>query len=274
MSWLWTVLGIAVLSVTFLDLLLVSLGANGLSIASDRIARLVWRGLSGRLRRGGPTLHRVTGPIVMIAAAAFWVFGSSLGWTLIFFASEASVVASPAAPPDAGTGFWSDWAYAGHMLSTLGGGLTSPGNLGWAVLSVFAGITGMVVLTLAVSFTLTTSETVTAGRAFCTRLDLKGASAVARSDDDLIALAALVASLNSAPLALYYSSPDPSWRLSDRMAGLIDLAADDPDGRLAGILSHVPGMAGDAPFAKRAADWRRIYALDRADDGTDGEAAA
>lgn len=270
MSWIWTILGIAVLCVTFVDLLVVSLGANGLSIASDRIARLVWRGLSGRLRKGGVTLHRITGPLVMISAAAFWIFGSSLGWALIFTAAEGAVVATPAAPPDAGTGFWSDWAYAGHMLSTLGGGLTSAGTLGWAVASVFAGITGMVVLTLAVSFTLTTSETVTTGRAFCTRLDLRGVETVAGDDADLIELARLVAALNAAPLALYYSSPDPAWRLSDRLAGLIDAAASRPEGALARILAHVPGMAGDAAFEERAARWRAIYALDRTGNGQHG----
>ena len=80
----------------------------------------------------------------------------------------------------------------------------------------------MVVLTLSVSFVLSTTQTVARGRALLTKVDVVSHQ-VDRDDRMLLfEVADLVAMLNAAPFALHYSAADAERRLPSGLTKLMD----------------------------------------------------
>lgn len=253
----FAVLGICALLAVFADFLLTTVAITDRKLPSRRVSRAAWQVLRRILPHsaGGRT---VIGPLVLSSIAAFWISGTAFAWLLIFQGSETSVVLSGSRQP---AGWLMDLGFVGESLSTLGGGNSKPGSPGWELATVLVGVNGMIVLTLSVSFVLNTTQTVTAGRAFL-------AHAAASQElgnspaDELKPLADLVSALNSVPHALYFSAPDPAFRLPE---GLVRFAANWQEKRgdlngLRTILSglpnfEVPAEADDAEFLARLRDW-------------------
>ncbi|UWQ60975.1 hypothetical protein K3722_21280 (plasmid) [Leisingera caerulea] len=251
------ILGICTLLVVITDFLLTTVAITDRKLPSRWISRGSWQALRRLLPHtsGGRT---VIGPLVMSSIGAFWIVSTALSWLLIFQASQYAVVYSDTGQP---AGWLMDLGYVGEALSTLGGGNSQPGSAGWELTTVLVGVNGMIVLTLSVSFVLNTTQTVAAGRAFLAHSaasrDLAGEPA-----SDLKPLADLVASLNSVPHALYYSSPDPALRLPE---GLEQFAVNwlEHRGDLRGLRTilnglpnfEVPDEADDQEFLTRLRDW-------------------
>ncbi|UWQ64804.1 hypothetical protein K3723_19185 (plasmid) [Leisingera caerulea] len=250
-------LGICTLLVVITDFLLTTVAITDRKLPSRWISRGSWQALRRFLPHtaGGRT---VIGPLVMSSIGAFWIVSTALSWLLIFQASQYAVVYSDTGQP---AGWLMDLGYVGEALSTLGGGNSQPGSAGWELETVLVGVNGMIVLTLSVSFVLNTTQTVAAGRAFLAHSaasrDLAGEPA-----SDLKPLAGLVASLNSVPHALYYSSPDPALRLPE---GLEQFAVNwlEHRGDLRGLRTilnglpnfEVPDEADDREFLTRLRNW-------------------
>ena len=206
------VAGLVILTLVSIDFLLATIGAAPRVILSDRIARGVFA-LLRRVTKHRPArmLARISGVIVMCTVAAFWILGTALGWTHVFLSAPRQAVVLTQSASEAG--FWDAAAHAGHLLSTLGGAITRPGNTLWNAVEVLAGVNGMVVLTLAVSFILSTVQTVQQGRTFAALLHClpEGGDVTPLFGR----LADVVAGLNSAPFALYYSHGRPDRRLPE-----------------------------------------------------------
>ena len=210
-------IGTAILVFVLLDFLYTAIGAAPVAPLSNKVARATWWAFSKAMPEG-KARHRLSGPVVMTAIALAWIVLVSLGWTLVFQITETSVLMSESERP---AGFARDFAYVGHLLSTLGGGPFKTESPVWQVLSVLAGVNGMVILTLSVSFVLSTTTTVAQGRGLLTKAPMFDAESAEMNNVMLPALADLVANLNSMQFALYYSAEHPSRRLP---AGLVELA--------------------------------------------------
>jgi hypothetical protein len=213
-----TLIGLVLTAYVNVDFLFTTIGAAHRRFVTMRIADLVYA-LFRRLPEGG-FRHLAVGPVVLSAVALWWVAGIGLGWGLIFAGFEQAVALSDSDRP---AGFWAALSHSGHLLSTLGSGITEATGVPFALLGVACAVNGMVVLTLSVSFVLGTTQTVTQGRGL-----LLLRRVISPGDSDwrgtmLPALATLVSQLNTAPLALYYSHPD--LRLPRQ---LIDRFADEP----------------------------------------------
>lgn len=250
-------LGLGLIAYAFLDFLFTTIGANTFHFLSHRIARGMFR-LHKHLPRWRWTYSAV-GPLTMSAVACWWITGLAGGWSLVFAAFDPGIV-----DIDTGStvGFWGALAHSGHLLSTLGGSITEPAGVPMALVGSFAAVTGMVVLTLSVSFVLSTTQTVQAGRALLTL-----ATAIPPGNEHfattfLPQLANLVARLNAAPFALFYSHVDPDMRLPEGIARLHGQAQGETREAMGEILSHLVLSDGiDDP--SDTLSWVRRYALDR-----------
>ena len=110
-------LGALILAIVLLDFLYTAIGAAPVAPLSERVARAAFFVFS-KIMPEGNARHRLSGPVVMTAIAVTWIILVSLGWTLVFQISREAVVMTESERP---AGFLRDFAFVGHLLSTLGG---------------------------------------------------------------------------------------------------------------------------------------------------------
>lgn len=267
--------GLGLLALTMVDFLLTTIGASVRSFLSGRVAGGTFAALRGAMGRSR-VAHHASGPLVMTAVAVVWVLGIWLGWTLVFLSDQGSVTWA-----DDGdvAGFWGTFGHAGRQVSTLGSGTTDPEGTTWYVAGVLGAISGMVVMTLAVSFILTTTTTVAGGRALCGLTEALDVRDEGDARTVLPALAQVVAGLNAAPFALYYSAREPTRRLPARLALLARDAAGSRAMRLyRPVLNDLPGLdvsasMSDEAYAQEVGRWGRAYDLAPMSGGAPREAA-
>ncbi|WP_158214584.1 hypothetical protein [Phaeobacter sp. 22II1-1F12B] len=231
------------------DFLFTTIGGTPSRFLSFRIARwvfAVFRRLPDRRFR-----HIAVGPVVMSAVALWWVAGIGMGWGMIFNGFDRAVIMSKSG---ADAGLVGAISHAGHLLSTVGGGKTEPSNLGYALLGVVCAVNGMVVLTLSVSFVLSTTQTVSNGRGLLLLQRVMAPGVAGYRSSVLPQLATLVAQLNTAPFALFYSHPDPEMRLP-RM--LVETFCSDDAARV--LLSSLPQEP--EPTIEGLSCWAQAYRL-------------
>ena len=258
--------GLGLLVVVMIDFVLTTIGASVRTILSGAVASGAFAALKG-LSRGStkPLPHHASGPVVMICVAAVWILGVWLGWTLVFLSDPTSVSWSAT---DEIAEFWGVFGHAGRQVSTLGSGSTDPEGTTWYVVGVLGAISGMIVMTLGVSFILTTTATVAGGRALCGLTEALDVADREAATTVLPALAEVVAGLNSAPFALYYSSSVATRRLPNRLAVLARRAAGSRDAMALyrPILNDLPVLDYDEEMDDRAyADaverWSRTFEI-------------
>ena len=258
--------GLALLGAILVDFVFTTIGASIRPILAGRVAWGAFSALKAAARgTDRAVVHHAAGPLVMVAVAATWILGIWLGWTLVFLSDPASVTW---AASDRVAGFWGTLGHAGRQVSTLGSGTTDPEGTVWYVMGVLGAISGMIVMTLGVSFILTTTASVTGGRALCGLSEALDPADPENAATLLPALAEVVAALNSAPFALYYSSSVPTRRLPNRIAVLVQRAASSPRAmRLyRPVLNDLPNLdvaeaMGDEAYARAVEAWSRRYEL-------------
>jgi len=260
--------GVAILVLVLLDFLYTAIGAAPVAPLSERVARVAFFVFT-RIMPQGKTRHRLSGPVVMTAIAVTWIVLVSLGWTLVFQISTDAVMMTESERP---AGFVRDFAFVGHLLSTLGGGPFQTENPFWLVLSVLAGVNGMVILTLSVSFVLSTTTTVAQARGLLTKASMFDADSAEMNSIILPELADLVSNLNAMQFALYYSAEHPARRVPPAMVEMAQRVAPYPEAmrRLRIALEPLPGFTApqgtldqltDAEFTARLREWAEQYSL-------------
>lgn len=261
-------LGAVILVIVLLDFLYTAIGAAPVAPLSERVARAAFFLFTKLMPKGNPR-HRLSGPVVMTAIAVTWIVLVSFGWTLVFQMSREAVVMSDNAEP---AGFVRDSAFVGHLLSTLGGGPLQTQSPFWMVMSVLVGVNGMVILTLSVSFVLSTTTTVAQARGLLSKASMFAADSDEMNTIIMPALADLVSNLNAMQFALYYSAEHPARRVPAGMVELAERVAPYPEQmrRLRIALEPLPGITApegrldqltNAQFIDRLREWARPYSL-------------
>jgi len=153
----WWVLGIVVLGATLLDVFLTALNYDESGFLSGRLARRQWqltRTFTRRLsRRWRPlALRQVTG-LQIIAGVLLWIFGTVLGYGLIYYG-----LMTPNAFSVSGTGagrnLFSAMYFSAAQLATVGGSsLTAETDL-LRFLSIAESLTGVILISLILTFLL------------------------------------------------------------------------------------------------------------------------
>lgn len=202
MAWWAVFLGVALLTVTFVDVLWTTLWVD--SSAGPLTSKLttgIWRGWR---RLVGSERHRVlslAGPMTLTLITLMWVSMIWLGWTLIFAADEGALTSSTHARPFT----WVDRLYfAGYSVFTLGNGDFAPARGGWQVLTVLAVASGLIVATLAITYLLSVISANVQKRTFAKLVAGLGATPeeIVRLAWDGSGLASLAPQLNTATTQL------------------------------------------------------------------------
>lgn len=176
-----SVVGGVIVALTMLDFLATTVSLRREGPMTRLVARVV-KGLATSLP---DPVASLAGAFALSIVAATWIAGLWLGWTMVF------VDAIPQLRGPEGTVVTGIDAagFAGSLLSTLGLGVLTPTAGSVHVLAVLASISGMVVLTLSVTYVLNVSSIATASRAMALRLDglREGCETLADGRDDALA---------------------------------------------------------------------------------------
>lgn len=141
------VAGVALVVVALIDQYATTVAMRGGGPVSSWLADRLWR---AALRRWGSQRALAWYGTAMVAVIiATWVVLLYGGWTLIFLSHPDAVVGATTGVP---VGTWERLYYTGYTVTTLGNGELRPAGLPWQVATVVAALSGLGVITLAITF--------------------------------------------------------------------------------------------------------------------------
>lgn len=156
-------LGVLFLAIVIVDLLWTTLWVEGgAGPLTSLLMASVWR----MLRRFGEKDSRIltlSGPIILIVGLATWITLLWGGWAFIFAGGESSIIDTVNRDHVS----WSDWIYfSGYTIFTLGNGDFAPQEGVWQIMTTLATASGMLFITLSVTYILNVLSAVTQKRSF------------------------------------------------------------------------------------------------------------
>lgn len=168
MSTLYLVLGVLFLLVVIIDLLWTTLWVEGgAGPLTSRLMAETWK----LVRRAGARNSRVltvSGPLILILSLAIWIAFLWAGWTLLFASAENILLDTV----DARQISWSELIYyTGYTIFTLGNGDFIPQGGLWQIATTLASASGMLFITLSVTYVLSVLGAVTQKRSFATSVN-------------------------------------------------------------------------------------------------------
>lgn len=163
MTEIYAILGIALLLLAIIDFTWTTLWPDGgAGPVTKRVSLLLWIGVrwAGKDR---PTIISMGGPIILMATVLSWILLFWTGWTLLFAADAASMIDTNDNNPIS----WAErWYVSGYLLFTLGIGDYILKEGLWQILAVLTAASGLVFITLGVTYVLSVLDAVTQKRAF------------------------------------------------------------------------------------------------------------
>lgn len=163
MNPVYLLLGAGLVVLAVVDLLWTTLWVDGgAGPVSSRLTTWVWRGL----RRVGGERSRalsVAGPLILVSTLVAWVGLLWAGWTFTFAGGEEALVDARDAEPVTWAGRIYFVAYA---MFTMGNGDFSPVDGAWQLATSVTTASGMLFVTLGVSYVLSVLGSVARKRAF------------------------------------------------------------------------------------------------------------
>ncbi|TWT14340.1 potassium channel family protein [Planomicrobium sp. CPCC 101079] len=163
MELFYLLLGILLLVTGILDFFWTALWVDGgAGPVTRRLANVLWR-LLRKLGRDRPQVLSLSGPLILSLTLFSWIFFLWIGWALIFLSDQGSLAGSQ----NNEYATWSDKLYyTGYLVFTLGNGDFKPTNGIWQAMTVLATGSGMLFITLAVTYLLSVLNAVTLKRSF------------------------------------------------------------------------------------------------------------
>lgn len=156
-------LGVLFLAIVIVDLLWTTLWVEG---GAGPLTSLLMARTWQVLRRVGERNSRVltlSGPIILTLGLATWITLLWGGWAFIFASGESSIIDTVNRTPVS----WSDWIYfSGYTIFTLGNGDFAPQEGVWQIMTTLATASGMLFITLSVTYILNVLSAVTQKRSF------------------------------------------------------------------------------------------------------------
>ncbi|MEP0546345.1 MAG: potassium channel family protein [Rhodothermales bacterium] len=169
--------GIALLLLVLLDALWTTLAPHGAGPVTKGLARGLWS-LALAVHRAAGGTHRllaVVGPALLFLAFLWWVAGLWTGWVLVFESADGSVArAQTGEPADLASTVY----FVGFTLFTMGNGDYVPTTDGWEIATAVAALSGLFVVTLAITYLVPVVSAVAAKRKLAAHLDDLGRSPV------------------------------------------------------------------------------------------------
>ncbi|UII21375.1 potassium channel family protein [Fulvivirga ligni] len=162
MNWIFIVSGATLVLLASYDIVRTTINNNGAGLLSSRIASSVWNlifWISGK--KGDSKILAQAGLIIIITLVHTWILATWFGYTLIFASDPDSIVISSSKEA---TIFQEKFYYVGYTLSTMGNGDMVANSLTWKVFSVIVSFSGLIYLTLAITYLIPLLSAVVAKR--------------------------------------------------------------------------------------------------------------
>ncbi len=162
------VVGALLVALAILDALWTTLWVDGSAgPTTGRLTTWMWKGallLLGRQRHRALSL---LGPLVLVATVVQWIVMLWAGWVLLFAADPDSLSRSSGPGTPGWTGrIW----YVGYTMYTVGNGDYVPAEGPWQVVSGLVALSGMSLVTLAITYLLSVVSAVVGKRAFASQV--------------------------------------------------------------------------------------------------------
>ena len=176
MAFLSTVVGLAIVALALVDLLWTTIAAgSGGGPLTRRLGAVLWRGaLALHARRPGHGLLASAGPVIVFSLFLSWVATVLAGWCLVFLSTEDAV-------RESSTGLAADVVdriyFTGYTVFTLGIGDYRPGDGVWQLLTVAATGTGLVLVTVGITYLVGVASAVTERRQLASSIAALGDNA-------------------------------------------------------------------------------------------------
>ncbi|WP_226007939.1 potassium channel family protein [Natrinema salinisoli] len=172
------VLGVFLLVAVVVDLLWTTLWVEGgAGPLTSRLMAVTWSGFR-RVGDRGARLLTLSGPVILVFGLVTWIALLWGGWTLVFAGAEYPLIDTVGGDPIS----WSDRVYyTGYTIFTLGNGDLVPRDGPWQIATTLATASGMLFVTLSVTYVLSVLDAVTQKRSFASSVSGLGT----RSDEIL-----------------------------------------------------------------------------------------
>ena len=143
-------LGLALLATVIVDTLWTILWTDGKAgPLNKRLTALIWWFFRVLVPSGRHRLLSLNGPTVIIVSLLSWAALLWFGWTFVFASSPDALLSTLTKTyPD----FWARFYFVGYTIFTLGNGDFSPQGHGWQIATALATASGMMLVTLALSY--------------------------------------------------------------------------------------------------------------------------
>jgi hypothetical protein len=168
MNIFFLILGVIFTFWTLLEALWTTIWVDGNSAPlTSRLTSGTWKLFRSMINAKHHRTLSLAGPVILASTVFCWIIFLWLGWTLIFYANPTSLlVKSTNSLPDFSDAVW----YVAYCLFTIGNGDFTPQGDLWQVLSGVVGLTGMLTVTLAVTYILQVISAVANKRAFASQV--------------------------------------------------------------------------------------------------------
>lgn len=153
--------GTALIAFAIVDLLWTTLWVEGgAGPLTSRLMSATWRALK-RVGANRPRFLSLSGPLILVLGLVTWIMLLWFGWTFVFAGGEESLIDTR----DTGPISWTERFYfVGYSLFTLGNGDFTPADGVWQIATGVTTASGMLFVTLSVTYILNVLGAVTQKR--------------------------------------------------------------------------------------------------------------
>lgn len=171
-------LGALLLLAVTVDLLWTTLWVEGgAGPITSLLMSAVWAAFK-RVAGDRPRLLSLAGPTILVVGLAFWIGLLWLGWTLLFAGGETALLDTRNAGPIS----WTERLYfVAYTMFTLGNGDFTPQGGVWQIATSLTAGSGMLFVTLSVTYVLSVLDAVTQKRSFAS-----GVSGLGHGADEIL----------------------------------------------------------------------------------------
>jgi hypothetical protein len=163
LSFLILSVGVVLVSVALVDVTWTTLAAgSGAGPITGRLAGWLWQ-VSLRIHRWQPSHRRlsVAGVLIIVVTFTSWIVLVLCGWSLVFSSTDGAVRAAQTGRP---AGLVERLYFTGYTMFTLGNGEYRPGKGSWQLATVVATSTGLILVTLGITYLVPVASAVASRR--------------------------------------------------------------------------------------------------------------
>ncbi|MGK7389395.1 MAG: potassium channel family protein [Candidatus Cyclobacteriaceae bacterium M2_1C_046] len=167
MNFFYLLIGIVITIWAIIEGLWTTIWVDGNSAPlTSRLTTVIWKGFRLFVSKKSHRILSLAGPVILFLTVVIWISLILFGWSFIFYSFEDSLTNKDNTPVDFSDVFW----YIGYCMFTVGNGDSSPNGSFWQIASTFVAMSGMLIVTLSVTYILQVISAVVNKRSFANQV--------------------------------------------------------------------------------------------------------